>query len=89
MFASVVVRSYQRREALLELVARLRLQRSPRFEIVILEQSNDPSIVRELDAFGDRRIRVIAKAPTNPPAARNEAIRHCKGEVIVLIDDDD
>jgi glycosyltransferase involved in cell wall biosynthesis len=89
VLVSVVVRSYHRPQALLELVARLRRQRYPRFEVVILEQSNDPRIVRELEALGDDRIRVVVKDPTNPPAARNEAIRHSKGDVILLIDDDD
>ena len=89
MFVSVIVRSYRRKAALLELVARLREQRYPHFEIVILEQSNDPALVRELESLGDARLRVVVKEPTNPPAARNEAIRHSKGDVILLIDDDD
>jgi len=89
VLVSVVVRSYQRKTALLELVARLRGQRYPHFEVVILEQSNDPALVQELESLGDARLRVVVKEPTNPPAARNEAIRHSKGDVILLIDDDD
>jgi glycosyltransferase involved in cell wall biosynthesis len=89
VLVSVVVRSYRRKEALKELVARLREQRYPSFEIVILEQSEDPDLVRELESLADPRIRVVVSAPTNPPAARNRAIRHASGEVILLIDDDD
>jgi glycosyltransferase involved in cell wall biosynthesis len=89
LFVSVVIRSFQRRESLLELVGRLREQRYPHFEVVILEQSNDPVLVRELEAIGDARIRVVVKDRTNPPAARNEAIRHSRGDVLLLIDDDD
>jgi glycosyltransferase involved in cell wall biosynthesis len=89
VFVSVVVRSYQRPTALQELVARLREQRYPRFEVVILEQSNDPELVRTIEAIGDRRIKVVPSAPLNPPAARNEAIRHSSGDIILLIDDDD
>jgi len=89
VFVSVAIRSYRRPQALLELVARLRRQRYSHFEVVILEQSNDPPLVREIEAVGDARIRVVVKEPVNPPAARNEAIRHSKGDVILLIDDDD
>jgi glycosyltransferase involved in cell wall biosynthesis len=89
LLVSVVVRSFHRKAALLELVARLREQRYSHFEVVILEQSNDPALVKELESLGDARIRVVVNEPINPPAARNEAIRHSKGDVILLIDDDD
>lgn len=86
---SVVVRSYKRPAALKELVGRLREQAYPDFEVVILEQSDDPALVRDLEALGDPRIRVVTSRPLGPPAARNEAIRHSRGEVLILIDDDD
>jgi glycosyltransferase involved in cell wall biosynthesis len=89
VFVSVVVRSYKRGEALKELVHRLQRQRYPSFEVVILEQSDDPELVRYLKSLGDPRIHVCIAPPTNPPAARNEAIRHSSGEIILLIDDDD
>jgi glycosyltransferase involved in cell wall biosynthesis len=89
VLVSVVVRSYKRKEALKELVARLREQRHPSFEIVILEQSDDSDLVRHLESIGDPRVRVVVSPPMSPPAARNEAIRHSSGEVILLIDDDD
>jgi glycosyltransferase involved in cell wall biosynthesis len=89
VLVSVVVRSFKRAEALRQLVARLREQTYPSFEVVILEQSDDPALVRDIEALGDARIRVIVAAPQNPPAARNAAIRHAKGDVILLIDDDD
>ena len=89
MFVSVVVRSFKRSEALKELVARLREQSYPSFEVVILEQSDDPTIVEYLRALGDSRVHVIVAPPHNPPAARNEAIRHAKGGIILLINNDD
>jgi GT2 family glycosyltransferase len=89
MFVSVVIRSYQRRKALNELVARLRRQRYPRFEIVIFEQSDDPAIRDDLDALGDARIRVVPGPRKDPPAARNAALRCATGDILLLIDDDD
>ena len=73
----------------MELVERLRLQRYPRFEIVILEQSDDPIIVRQLEALSDARIKVFVSPPKNPPAARNAAVRNARGDIILLMDDDD
>lgn len=89
VFVSVVVRSYKREKALRELVERLRRQSYPHFEVVILEQSDDPRLVSGLEAIGDPRIRVVVAPPQNPPAARNEAIRHARGEILLFIDDDD
>jgi glycosyltransferase involved in cell wall biosynthesis len=89
VFVSIVVRSYRRPAALNELVARLRQQQYAPFEIVILEQSDDARLVDGLEALRDPRIRVIVAPATNPPAARNAAIRHAAGDLILLVDDDD
>src|SRR5450432_280497 len=85
---SVVIRAYRRPVALLELVQRLRAQSCGSFEVVIFEQSEDPDLLKQLRAC-DRKLRVIAGSPRDPPAARNEAVRHTKGEIILFIDDDD
>ena len=89
VFVSVVIRSYKRPRELKELVARVRSQRYPHFEIVIIEQSESSPLVDELKALGDPRVRIVVSRPLNPPAARNEAIRHTRGDVILLMDDDD
>jgi glycosyltransferase involved in cell wall biosynthesis len=89
MELSVIVRSYKRPAALQELVAKLRAQSHESFEVVILEQSDDAELVRAINGLGDDRIRVIASPPKDPPAARNEAIRHARGEILLFIDDDD
>ncbi|HYQ00283.1 MAG TPA: glycosyltransferase [Polyangiaceae bacterium] len=89
MLVSVVIRSYKRPRELKELVARVRAQQFAQFEIVVLEQSESPSLVAELEALGEPRMHVVPSRPLNPPAARNEAIRHSRGEIILLMDDDD
>jgi len=88
-FVSVVIRSFKRPAALKELVVRLREQSYPHFEVVILEQSEDPDLMAHLVALDDSRIRVIESLPQSPPAARNLAIRNARGDIILLIDDDD
>lgn len=87
--ASVVVRSYRRPRTLLELLCRLRTQRYEPFEIIVVEQSDDAALVAEIAALGDERIRVVCRPPLGAPGARNEGVRHARGEILVFIDDDD
>src|SRR5579859_5022631 len=86
---SVIVRSYRRPAQLTELVNRLCAQSYHSFEVVILEQSDDPNLVARLRSRCDPRLRIIASHRRDPPAARNEAIRCARGEILLLIDDDD
>lgn len=88
-FVSVVVRSFGRPEALKELIERLQTQSCPAFEAVILEQSNDRALLQYIEKLGDARLRVVQSPPLNPAAARNEAIRHTRGDILLFIDDDD
>jgi glycosyltransferase involved in cell wall biosynthesis len=87
--ASVVVRSYRRPHALLELVERLRIQDHPDFEVVIVEQSDDPELIRRIEALADPRIVLVVRPPLGAPAARNEGVRRARGEILLFIDDDD
>jgi glycosyltransferase involved in cell wall biosynthesis len=86
---SIVVRSYRRPGPLLELVERLRAQTHREFELVIVEQSEDPALVARLEALGDPRIRILVRPPLGAPGARNEGVRHASGEILLFIDDDD
>ncbi|MBI5482272.1 MAG: glycosyltransferase family 2 protein [Deltaproteobacteria bacterium] len=86
---SVVVRSYKRPGPLRELLARLRRQTYDPFEIVIVEQSDDPELGADISALGDPRIHVLVRPPLGAAGARNEGVRHARGEILAFIDDDD
>lgn len=86
---SVVVRSYKRPDPLLALLARLLDQDYPDFEIVVVDQSDDPDLLKRVRAIGDPRIVLLSRPPLGAPGARNEGIRHARGEILLLIDDDD
>jgi glycosyltransferase involved in cell wall biosynthesis len=89
---SVVVRSYNRLPALVELVRALLAQDHDSFEIVVVEQSTErpEPAAAELDALArDARVRVLAFAPLGGPGARNAGVRAAQGELLVFIDDDD
>lgn len=89
---SVIVRSFNRLPQLAELLERLLRQDHDSFEVVVVEQS----VVRPRDAEArvaelarDPRVRILSYKPLGGPAARNAGVRAARGEIIVLIDDDD
>ena len=89
---SVVVRSYNRLEALGELLAILLGQDHDSFEIVVVEQSTElpeaaVARLRELEA--DPRLRVLRSGPLGGSKARNAGVVASRGEVVVFVDDDD
>jgi len=89
---SVVVRSFNRLPALLELLRALLAQDHDSYEIVVVEQSTErpAAAVAELDALGrDPRVRVLSFPPLGGPGARNAGVRAASGELLVFIDDDD
>lgn len=88
-FASVIVRSYRRPGPLMELVDRLRRQRHESFEIIVVEQTDDPALDAALEALGDPRLRVLRRPPLGASGARNEGVREARGEILLFIDDDD
>ncbi len=88
----MVVRSYNRLPALLELLRLLLAQDHDSFEIVVVEQSTQRAgeDVAQLDALArDPRLRVLQFPPLGGPAARNTGVRHTRGDLLVFIDDDD
>jgi glycosyltransferase involved in cell wall biosynthesis len=89
---TVVIRSYNRLPRLVELLARLLRQRHDAFEIVVVDQSTE----RPAEATGlldelarDERLRVLRYPPLGGARARNIGVAVARGEVIVLLDDDD
>lgn len=89
---SVVIRSFNRLPSLVELLDRLFAQTHDSFEVVIVDQSTErpESAVARLDALS-RDPRVINKTfpPLGGARARNIGVGLTRGEVIVLLDDDD
>jgi glycosyltransferase involved in cell wall biosynthesis len=89
---TVVIRSYNRLPQLVELLARLLQQRHDAFEVVVVDQSTDrpAEAVQRLDELArDERLRVLQYPPLGGARARNIGVAAARGEVIVLLDDDD
>ncbi|MEY4544203.1 MAG: hypothetical protein RL685_398 [Pseudomonadota bacterium] len=91
-FVSVAIRSYQRLPQLIELVKHVQQQDYPCFEVVVIEQTPSQreahrAALSELSA--DPRVRILEYAPLGAGAARDEAARQARGEIVLFIDDDD
>jgi glycosyltransferase involved in cell wall biosynthesis len=88
-FVTVIVRSYKRPTALMQLLERLRSQTYEAFEVLICEQSENPALVKQVHALSDPRIRMLVTPPLGCGGARNQGILHSRGEILIFIDDDD
>ncbi len=89
---SVVIRSYNRVEMLCELIERLLAQHHRDFEIVVVEQSTErsPGAAARLGALAqDGRVRVLEHPPLGGARARNIGVAAARGELVLLLDDDD
>jgi len=89
---SVVVRSYNRINALCELLTRLLKQDYFDFQIIIVEQSTNhtESDLQQLSVLTrDPRIELLNYPPLGGPAARNIGVKYASGDIVILIDDDD
>ena len=89
---SVVVRSYNRLPALVELLEALLAQDHDSFEVVVIEQTaiREAADMARLDELArDPRIRILSHPPLGGPGARNAGVRSSRGDLLVFIDDDD
>lgn len=89
---SVIIRSYNRLPALVELVGALLAQDHDSFEIVVIDQSTqkpDDAVARLADYERDSRLRLLRFPPLGGAKARNKGIEHMRGQIAVFIDDDD
>ncbi len=89
---SAVVRSYKRYDSLLKIIAALREQDHPDYEIVIIEQSGfSPEQRAPLDAMEreDPRLRMLYSEPLGVGGSREAGWRAARKEIVLTIDDDD
>jgi glycosyltransferase involved in cell wall biosynthesis len=87
-----MVRSYNRLPSLCQLLEALLRQRHDSFEIVVVEQSTHQppdALSRLAELARDPRVVIVRRPPRGGAAARNVGVAACRGEIIILIDDDD
>lgn len=89
---SIVVRSYKRIPALLELLEALLAQDYDAFEVVVVEQTGEvePELAARVAAFeSDPRVRILRSGPLGPSGARNVGWRAARHDIVLFMDDDD
>jgi len=90
-FFSVVIPTYQRKASLwncLEAVSQLSYPKD-RFEVIVVDDSNDRGIKDFLSPFYDRfHLLVLSQKNAGPAAARNKGRGHASGRYLVFTDDD-
>jgi glycosyltransferase involved in cell wall biosynthesis len=89
---TVLVRSYHRKESMLELVTMLLKQDHPDYEILVVEQSEWTESERApLDKLSleDSRLRILYRKPLGLGGCRNEGLKHANKEILLSFDDDD
>lgn len=88
-WVSVVIATYQREKVLCDTIRDVLAQDYTPFEVLVVDQSprHEPETTTFLQAHASE-IQYHKLDVPNLPAARNYAVRHSKGEVIVFLDDD-
>lgn len=85
---SVIVPAYRVSEYIAEALESVFSQTYRDFEVLVVDQDMDEQMDRALEPFKDRVVRLPLHYPSLP-AARNEAIRHAQGTIMVNLDGDD
>ena len=88
---SVLIRSYNRLPYVSKILEVCMNQTYDKYEIVVLEQSTKGHWKKHRETIEkyNGNINVIRSHPLGPSGARNVGVAHCKGEVVLFVDDDD
>jgi glycosyltransferase involved in cell wall biosynthesis len=82
---SIVMPTFRRGHTIARTVAGIQAQTYPNWELVIVDNAGDGHL-----AFDDDRVRVYRHTGrASASYARNQGLRHAKGELICFFDDDD
>jgi hypothetical protein len=90
LLVSVVTPTRNRSARLRDAIASVQAQRYVRWEMLVVDDgsSDDTPAVLAAAAAHDDRIRPLRIAHAGPSPARNHALDHARGDVIVYLDDD-
>jgi len=90
-FFSVIIPTYKRRACLrncLEAISQTSYHKD-RFEVIVVDDSNDQGITYFLSPFHERlHLLILSQKNAGPAAARNKGRKHARGKYLVFTDDD-
>lgn len=85
---SVLICTRNRPEKLKRAVASVLANSSPRFELIVVDQSTDGLSAQAMAAFDDNRLRYLHTSTTGLSISRNIAVRAARADTVVFTDDD-
>ncbi len=86
---SVVVPTFERREAALRAVASVLAQSYSRFEVIVVDDGSTDGTAERLAALGDPRLSILRQPNGGVARARNRGLAAARGAYIAFLDDDD
>lgn len=91
MLISIVIPAFNRPELLMEAALSIAAQTSSNFEVVVIDNGSTPPISPAMleSILGDRVRLHRHETPLGVPRAKNLGVNVARGEVILLLDDDD
>jgi glycosyltransferase involved in cell wall biosynthesis len=85
---SVCIRAYERTDELAQAIESVLAQTYGDLEVVVSDDSGCLGAV--VERFGDPRVRYVANpSPTGPAGNLRHAMKHARGDVLALLNDDD
>jgi len=91
-FVSVVVPTYNRKEALIQCINSLLMQEYPKdkYEVIVVDDGSKDGTEKEVEQIAEENsiLKYHKQQNQGPGAARNRGIKKAKGKIILFIDDD-
>jgi len=82
---SVIIAAYNEEECIGSCIETLKLQTHPSYEVIVVD---DGSTDRTREIVGEFGVKVLRNDHTGPGMARNSAVPHASGEILVFVDAD-
>jgi len=85
---SVIIPVYNRAKTIADAIESVFAQTYTDYEIILVDDGSNDNFMKIVAQYGDR-VTCIYQKNNGPAAARNNGIRHAKGEFIAFLDSDD
>lgn len=86
---SVVLNTYERADVVGRAIDSVLAQTYPDFELVVVDDGSTDGTAEVVQAYGDPRVRYVARPNGGLAVARNTGLREARGALVAFMDDDD
>jgi glycosyltransferase involved in cell wall biosynthesis len=89
MFFSIIIPTYNREKLIGRAIKSVLNQSFKDFEIIVIDDGSEDRTEHVVNSFKDERIKYIYQENAERSVARNNGIKHAKGEWVCFLDSDD